>query len=176
MGTVGPGSTVPGPPTFVLTKSASRCKGRTEVHLYLLIGGIEQCVIQGRGSFLITWPFFMTNRTSLQLANVIADFVCYQHRITIEVDGSHHQHQLAADQRRTAYLTARGWTVVRFSNNDVLLRTARILQTILQHIHAATIPLAAPEVPSDPSPLGEGQGERSRPMRLDHQRRVHLSR
>jgi hypothetical protein len=41
MGTVGPGSTVPGPPTFVLTKSASRCKGRTEVHLYLLIGGIE---------------------------------------------------------------------------------------------------------------------------------------
>jgi hypothetical protein len=82
MGTVGPGSTVPGPPTFVVTKSASRCKGRTEVHLYLLIGGIDQCVIQGRGSFLITWPFFMTNRTSLQLANVAERVPGHGHEIS----------------------------------------------------------------------------------------------
>lgn len=133
------------------------------------------------------WNYLRANRLAglhfkrqQPLGPFIADFVCYQHRITIEVDGSHHQHQLAADQRRTAYLTARGWTVLRFSNNDVLLRTARVLQTILQYIQAAAIPPAAPAVPSDPpsdpSPLGEGQGERSRPMRLDHQRRVHLSR
>src|SRR6267154_4021134 len=129
------------------------------------------------------WNYLRANRLAglhfkrqQPLGPFIADFVCYQHRITIEVDGSHHQHQLAADQRRTAYLTVRGWTVLRFSNNDVLLRTARVLQTILQHIDAATIPRAAPAVPSDPSPLGEGQGERSRPMRLDYQRRVHLSR
>jgi polyhydroxybutyrate depolymerase len=41
-GIVGPGGTVMGEPTSVVTKSASRCKGRTDVKLYRLIGGLDQ--------------------------------------------------------------------------------------------------------------------------------------
>jgi poly(3-hydroxybutyrate) depolymerase len=39
---VGPDGTVPGDPTSIVTKSASRCKGRTDVKLYRLIGGLDQ--------------------------------------------------------------------------------------------------------------------------------------
>jgi very-short-patch-repair endonuclease len=40
-------------------------------------------------------------------------------QIIIEVDGGQHADNVA-DERRTAWLTARGWRVLRFWNHDVL--------------------------------------------------------
>jgi very-short-patch-repair endonuclease len=66
-----------------------------------------------------------------------ADLACRQARLIVEIDGSQHIDS-AHDARRTAYLSAEGWTVIRFWNSDlhsnpdgvaeaVLLKTAECL-------------------------------------------------
>ncbi|MDA8051131.1 MAG: endonuclease domain-containing protein [Rhodospirillales bacterium] len=50
----------------------------------------------------------------------IVDFACTRHRLVIEADGGQHDTNTGADQRRTAWLSRRGWRVLRFWNNDIL--------------------------------------------------------
>ena len=49
-----------------------------------------------------------------------ADFACISRKLVIEIDGEHHAFQVEADARRTAYLEATGWRVVRFWANEVV--------------------------------------------------------
>jgi very-short-patch-repair endonuclease len=66
----------------------------------------------------------------------IADFACTRHRLIIEADGGQHNGS-AADDRRTQWLTQRGWRVLRFWNNDILANTEGVLETILAALRAA---------------------------------------
>jgi very-short-patch-repair endonuclease len=59
-----------------------------------------------------------------------ADFCCVEARLVIELDGGQHAVQVAGDARRTRYLAAEGFRVLRFWNDDVLLRTNDVLETI----------------------------------------------
>ncbi|HEY0836828.1 MAG TPA: endonuclease domain-containing protein [Azospirillum sp.] len=59
----------------------------------------------------------------------IADFVCFECRLIIEVDGG--QHGVQTDARRTAYLEAQGFRVLRFWNPEVLTRLDDVLATIM---------------------------------------------
>ncbi|HEX8303207.1 endonuclease domain-containing protein [Sphingomonas sp.] len=49
----------------------------------------------------------------------IADFVCQEHRLIVEADGSQHAGS-DHDARRDAFLAEKGYRVVRFWNNAVL--------------------------------------------------------
>jgi very-short-patch-repair endonuclease len=51
----------------------------------------------------------------------IADFACPSAKLVVEVDGATHStpEELAYDLRRTKYLEAEGWSVIRVSNTDV---------------------------------------------------------
>ena len=49
----------------------------------------------------------------------IADFACIELRVVIEVDGGQHDEN-ARDDRRTAWLAAHNWRVIRFWNNEVI--------------------------------------------------------
>jgi 5-methyltetrahydrofolate--homocysteine methyltransferase len=49
----------------------------------------------------------------------IVDFVCMERRLIVEVDGSVHDQQQEYDADRQAALEARGFRVLRFSNDDV---------------------------------------------------------
>src|SRR5229473_2581234 len=51
-------------------------------------------------------------RRQHRLGPFIADFVCVEHRLVIEADGGQHA-ESAVDARRTAWLEARGWRVLR---------------------------------------------------------------
>jgi primosomal protein N' (replication factor Y) len=62
----------------------------------------------------------------------VADFVCIERRLIVEADGGQHSNA-HADNQRTRYLRSRGYRVLRFWNNDVLVRT----QAVLEQIHAA---------------------------------------
>ena len=79
----------------------------------------------------------------------IADFCCTEHRLIIELDGGHHAARSEEDRRRTAYLEAQGYRVLRFWDNEVLRQVDAVLEQI-------TKALSDPH----PSPLpGQGEGD-----------------
>lgn len=54
------------------------------------------------------------------IGQFICDFVCREHRLVIELDGGQHGAAGEYDQRRTRFLAAQGYRVIRFWNSDVL--------------------------------------------------------
>ena len=50
----------------------------------------------------------------------ICDFVSREKRLVIEIDGGHHAMNAVYDARRTRFLNAQGYIVLRFWNNEVL--------------------------------------------------------
>ena len=66
------------------------------------------------------------------IGDFIADFICLERRLVIEVDGGYHStpEQQSDDAIRIEFLEHRGFTVIRFTNDEV----DRNLQTVLQKI------------------------------------------
>ena len=60
----------------------------------------------------------------------IADFLCIDARLVIEVDGSQHGSD-HYDERRDEWFRSQGYRVLRFWNNDVLQRMDGVLTAIL---------------------------------------------
>jgi very-short-patch-repair endonuclease len=67
------------------------------------------------------------------LGAYIVDFVCIEKMLIIEVDGGQHMDEAEYDARRTAVLEQAGYRIIRFWDNDVLLRP----QSVLESIYAA---------------------------------------
>jgi very-short-patch-repair endonuclease len=67
----------------------------------------------------------------LVVAPYILDLACRQARLGVEFDGSHHAERIEQDQRRTAYLNAQGWRVLRLWNSDVLANPEGATEHIL---------------------------------------------
>lgn len=59
----------------------------------------------------------------------VADFLCQQARLIVEVDGGQHA-ESRTDSERTAFLNSAGYLVLRFWNNDVLSNTDGVLDEI----------------------------------------------
>jgi len=57
-------------------------------------------------------------RRQVELDGYIADFLCPDARLIIEVDGG--QHTPERDARRTIFLESQGFRILRFWNHDVL--------------------------------------------------------
>lgn len=74
-------------------------------------------------------------RRQFGIGDYIVDFACSRHKLIVELDGSQHGEPQVAerDRRRTAFLEANGWTVLRFWNDDVL----RDVDVVCQHIVTA---------------------------------------
>ena len=62
----------------------------------------------------------------------IADFACLSHKFIIELDGKYHQlpDQQISDKERTEWLQSKGFTVLRFANDEVFGNLARVLHII----------------------------------------------
>lgn len=61
-------------------------------------------------------------RRQQPIGNYIVDFVSYEKRLIIEIDGGHHNTVEIEDKdlERTTWLEKQGFRVLRFWNNDVL--------------------------------------------------------
>ena len=80
----------------------------------------------------------------------IVDFVCFDAKLIIELDGGQHQDAAVQDAARDNWLKAQGFSVLRFWNNDFLQNQTGYLERILAELDAATLSL-------NPSPIkGEG--------------------
>ena len=104
----------------------------------------------------------------------IADFICLEKGVIIEVDGGIHDsvEQKEKDALRTEILNENGFDVIRFSNEEILTDIGSVIDQIIEYLDNA--PDVAPSRSQDytvenriaskhsiPFSTGEGQGERS---------------
>ena len=67
------------------------------------------------------------------IGDYIADFICLEISLIIEVDGEYHnsEEQQEKDTIRTKYLNEQGFYVLRFTNNEVINQTEWVLKSIM---------------------------------------------
>jgi len=70
----------------------------------------------------------------------IVDFYCSDKRLVVEADGSAHENQRGYDEARDHTLSALGFSVLRFTNDQILLSLDHVLETIAAQ--AAILPLS----------------------------------
>ena len=91
-------------------------------------------------------------RRQVPLGRYVADFACLREHLIVELDGGQHVDRRADDDERTRHLQRAGFRVLRFWNDDALVRTEAVLESIL-----AALCSACPH--PDPLPqAGEGEG------------------
>jgi very-short-patch-repair endonuclease len=83
-----------------------------------------------------------------------ADFVCRQAGLIVEVDGGQHDSS-KSDERRTAFLVAQGYSVLRFWNTEVIENRDAVCQAILDVIAGNPSPDLR-FTQADLSPTGRG--------------------
>ncbi len=88
-------------------------------------------------------------RQQAPIDRFIVDFVCFAHRLIIEVDGATHgtDEEQSRDGGRQEYLERRGFRVVRFSNDDVFSNLDGVMDTIVNELATPT-----------PTPPRKGEG------------------
>ncbi|WP_420417382.1 endonuclease domain-containing protein [Pacificispira sp.] len=87
-------------------------------------------------------------RRQVPVQGFIADFVCYEKRLIVELDGGQHADQTARDEFRTNRLHDAGYRVLRFWNNDILTNPDGVWQALESAVEHQKAPL----------PGGEGLG------------------
>jgi very-short-patch-repair endonuclease len=83
------------------------------------------------------WYYLRANRLGCKfkrqvpMGSYIVDFVCHEKRVIIELDGGQHAENQMYDMNRTAWLTERGFKVLRFWNHDVFQQTPSVMEVIV---------------------------------------------
>jgi very-short-patch-repair endonuclease len=83
-----------------------------------------------RSKQLNGWKF----KRQQPLGRYIVDFVCFDKKLIIEIDGGHHATQRDADRQRELWLQSEGFEVVRFWNNDIFENIDGVLETIMKKL------------------------------------------
>jgi very-short-patch-repair endonuclease len=91
-------------------------------------------------------------RRQVPIGKYFADFVCYQHKLILELDGGQHS-ESNYDQKRDAWLHSAGYTVLRFWNVDVNQAMDGVLLKIMDTLNQPLIRRFTPPSPS----RGEGK-------------------
>ena len=86
-------------------------------------------------------------RRQVPCAGYVADFLCHEAGLIVEVDGG--QHSDERDAERTKRLEEAGFMVIRFWNNDVLTNIEGVMTVLEQTVETAP----------HPGPLPKGEGE-----------------
>ena len=94
-------------------------------------------------------------RRQVPIGKYIADLVCQDCKLIVEVDGSQHEGS-EHDKERDAWLTSVGYRVMRFWNIDTFKALDGTLLAIFDALNETPHPLRAARVPPSPS-RGEGR-------------------
>ncbi len=78
-------------------------------------------------------------RRQVPIGRYVADFVCLEARLIVEIDGGSHDPEEAQlkDLERTAVLESLGYHLIRFSNGQVLNAPDEVRDTIIATLRAA---------------------------------------
>lgn len=75
-------------------------------------------------------------KRQVPVGNYIVDFLCYQKKVIVELDGGQHLEQARYDQKRTLFLERSGFQIIRFWNHDVWQHLETVLNKILHACHS----------------------------------------
>ena len=100
-------------------------------------------------------------RRQATIGRYFVDFCCHTNRLVIEIDGDSHAkgRQIIADARRTEFLQARGYRVLRFWNNDVLTNIEGVMTVIAGALASGEAQEPPTPNPSPPFAARMGGGE-----------------
>ncbi|MEL1265973.1 endonuclease domain-containing protein [Pseudoxanthomonas putridarboris] len=85
-------------------------------------------------------------RRQVPVGPYVVDFLCIEYRLVVEADGGQHA-EPGMDASRDAFLRSKGFRVLRFWNNDILMRLDVVCETIL--LAAYRPPLFLPPCPGE---------------------------
>jgi len=97
-------------------------------------------------------------RRQVPIGPYVADFVCFDARLVIEVDGGQHADSVS-DGIRDRWFEANRFRVLRFWNNDVLTNLDGVMITIVEAVRSVTPHPALPRAPSPVAQLRDARGE-----------------
>jgi len=77
-------------------------------------------------------------RRQAPIGKYIVDFVCHSARLIVELDGESHDSagRIARDRTRDAWLSSRGYHVLRLTNADVLTNLEGVLALVQENANA----------------------------------------
>ncbi len=96
-------------------------------------------------------------RRQAWVITAIADFLCFEARLIIELDGGQHAINAEEDAQRTAMLEREGYRVLRFWNNQVRENIEGVMQTIAAALDERVPSLSHAATPRGALPLPEGE-------------------
>src|SRR3990167_7615302 len=79
-------------------------------------------------------------RRQQPVGKFIVDFVSYEKKIVLELDGSQHIDAKAEDKERDAWFSEQGFQVLRFWSNEVLENLEGVLEVIRERISPSPNP------------------------------------
>jgi len=79
-------------------------------------------------------------RRQQPIGRYIADFVCFEARLIIELDGDQHglNGAIAYDEARTRFLEQEGFRVIRFPNHEIDRQFDTVCEAIAHHLRKQT--------------------------------------
>jgi very-short-patch-repair endonuclease len=80
------------------------------------------------------------------IGQYIVDFVCLERKLIIELDGGQHAlpDEIMKDRQRDIWLEKERYTIMRFWDNEVLMNTNGILETIRMRLYGSPSPQSPP--------------------------------
>lgn len=107
----------------------------------------------------------------LVIGPYIADFVCREAALIIELDGGQHAESVS-DEQRTVFLNAEGYSVLRFWNNEVIDSADAVWRALL-----STLALnPSPDLRFAPATLSpQGRGKSGASAASTHKRSYRLN-
>ena len=75
-------------------------------------------------------------RRQMPISGYIVDFACPEHKLIVEIDGASHSldGQIERDDERDQHLEVLGWSVVRYTNDDIYSRLDDVCMHLLRTI------------------------------------------
>ena len=68
------------------------------------------------------------------LGKYVVDFICYEKKLVIELDGSQHLDNQFNDEKRTRDINEMGFQVIRFSNDEVMAEINEVVAEIIIYL------------------------------------------
>jgi adenine-specific DNA-methyltransferase len=86
-------------------------------------------------------------RRQYPVGSFIADFVCLEAKLIVELDGDQHAVRRDYDRSRDAFLKSKGFHVMRVWNSDLLTNRDGVMDAVLRQLENVDTPSPRPSPP-----------------------------